>query len=406
MSRKTIIKHSLLSVFGLGGASLAAIVSNILVARSFPIEEVGEYFSANALAVWISAFAAIGLPDLLIREFREGSLETPSVSKKILGQLFCCVLVLVLFGTFIIWCITKYNPVVSVVASAPLLAVPIRLIAAKYRIQSKYQLVLLTLLCVNIIKLGVIFTGWVLAWNFLFFCLALASTFYVFAVIAWGALLVDSIKTPNCNIGSLREGLPYFFSGVVGVGRSSLDIVLISSFLGPAAAAIYQPATFPAKRSRGIGQAICDTVMFPRLMKIAQKSTGRFKRKAWTMTIYIVILGILIACLFAFLGSFFLNLYGPDYLTAKPYYYALVALIPVKFALSSLTSSLKHKATANGRAMDQLISLVVLVLLISTLAPAFGLWGGVISIIASDILLFCLFVIRLHRLTHFVPPVK
>ena len=87
MRFKSIVKHSIFSVAGLGLSAISAVCSNILIARTYSLDIAGDYFTANSIAVWFSAIAAFGIPDLLIREFHPAKSSHPTLPLNALYKL-------------------------------------------------------------------------------------------------------------------------------------------------------------------------------------------------------------------------------------------------------------------------------------------------------------------------------
>ena len=146
MRFKSIVKHSIFSVAGLGLSAISAVCSNILIARTYSLDIAGDYFTANSIAVWFSAIAAFGIPDLLIRDA--------------LYKLVSLVALVSSTALFLILTITNAGVHIGALSLVPLLAVPIRLIVARYRLMSNYFSVFLALIVTNVIKLAIVFLSW------------------------------------------------------------------------------------------------------------------------------------------------------------------------------------------------------------------------------------------------------
>ena len=398
MRFKSIVKHSIFSVAGLGLSAISAVCSNILIARTYSLDIAGDYFTANSIAVWFSAIAAFGIPDLLIREFHPAKSSHPTLPLNALYKLVSLVALVSSTALFLILTITNAGVHIGALSLVPLLAVPIRLIVARYRLMSNYFSVFLALIVTNVIKLAIVFLSWLNQLSFTEFCLILSLVLFSAAVIAWGILFWSAIHAKNQTQCNFLDGIPYLLGSIIGVGRTTFDLIMISYMLGPSAAAVYLPAVFPAKRTKVVAQAISDTAMLPKLMKLAHVSTIEFKKLAMVSAAANFIIGIFVGLLFALIAPFILGLFGPQYSEALPYYYAMTCLIPFRFSITALSSALKHRKSAKGRVKDQTASLVVMFLLIFLMTPTYELWGGVFAVIFSDIMLLLLYIVRFLRI--------
>lgn len=279
--RKNQDGHSLL-VFGntvaigvtrIGGALIDG-VTFILVARYFGPAEYGRYLSLLAFLNLIDATAEMTLTDVTVREIskdpeRTGTWLAASTALRLIlaGIGFLAYLAYIYIGP------TARTPGLLATAWIASLVLPVgalRMPITVFRAQMKMHFELAVILISRLVNLA-LFIGLIRYHRPLYhFFLATFFSRLLLAILVWGAVLAWLRVIPRFQLATFRtligESLPMGLAGFFVAVQLKVDILMVASISGPAAAGLYGVVAQLPEYSLLI-PSIITTPLFPILAK-------------------------------------------------------------------------------------------------------------------------------------------
>lgn len=202
---------------------------------------------------------------------------------------------------------------------------------------------------------------------------ALANIFFSWRV--WQNIPPDAPSDPE----AIRYGLHFSVSEIPSIVATYLDSLLLYSFLGPSALAVYSFALAPVEQLKGLfGTAA--SVSMPKLAeKTAAPQTRESVRKLLPSKLYrasaLTAVGV-----FAYIiaAPFLFQILFPRYIEAVPFT-QILAVSLILFPLGVFGTALKAEgaikeiyAFSIGTPLIQILAMLILI-------PLYGLWGAVLA---------------------------
>lgn len=180
---------------------------------------------------------------------------------------------------------------------------------------------------------------------------------------------------------------------IIGTMAEYLDKILIFHFFGAAQLAIYSFAIAIPTQLRGYNKVI-GTMVFPKAsstpIPVLQKT---LPRKAALM-FFVAIVGVVA---YFFIAPYIYEIFFPQYLESVRFsqVYGLTFLvIPAMFFNQALLAHMRKRELYITKVGVPIIKIVMLI----TLLPIFGIWGAIISLLATQMLQFALLAIQFQRI--------
>jgi O-antigen/teichoic acid export membrane protein len=160
-----------------------------------------------------------------------------------------------------------------------------------------------------------------------------------------------------------------------------LDSILVFHFLGAAQLAIYSFATLIPERAGGLLSFI-GTAAFP---KFSQRTLGEIRKSIIPQTIRAMMLGAIVALIYAVAAPYLFTLLFPKYLVAIHYtqVYALVIMFMAANLVSSALVSQRLKAELY---ITSFMNPILLIILQIPLLLLYGIWGMIMGRLLTDLL--------------------
>jgi len=170
--------------------------------------------------------------------------------------------------------------------------------------------------------------------------------------------------------------------GMMGTIATNIDKILLWHFLGAIPLAIYSFATVPIQHIQKTLK-ISEALAFP---KFIDQRKEILKKTLMSKILKFFALLIIPVVLFIFLAPYFYKLLFPQYLESIKYsqYYALVLLLfPKRFLGQVLIAHAKKKSIY----ILTITNIMLKIVLLFALVPLYGIWGAIVALILSSLLI-------------------
>lgn len=195
----------------------------------------------------------------------------------------------------------------------------------------------------------------------------------------------------------IKCGIPFAISGVFITIYYSLDVVMITQFVGTYETGIYN-AAYKLLSLLTIFYSIYGAVIFPVMSKLFKNSKDLLKLSFIKATKYLTAISIPIAVFTCFYSYDIINIYGPEFTTAGPVLNILIWTICFIYINGNCSSVLNaaHKeysvTVICGAAA--LLNIVLNLLLI----PKYSIYGASVATVLSEALVFVLMMYVLKKI--------
>jgi O-antigen/teichoic acid export membrane protein len=180
--------------------------------------------------------------------------------------------------------------------------------------------------------------------------------------------------------------------GAFGQVSGEIDKLILFHFLGPLQLAVYSFATIPIAQMKK-PNSIIGSLMLP---KLSQNNLEELKKTLpRKMLIYFLFL-LISVCLYILIAPFAYKLLFPQYLGSVFYSQVLavsILLLPTSFIYQALVSQAAQKELYVSNISSTILKTILLLILI----PLFKIWGVIIAVLSSELLLLLLSLIVFKR---------
>lgn len=203
----------------------------------------------------------------------------------------------------------------------------------------------------------------------------------IFSWNVWRSIPPDAYSDP----AAIRYGFHLSVSEIPSIVATYLDSLLLYSFLGPSALAIYSFALAPVEQLKSVFDTAA-TVSMPKLAtKVTTPEDRRLVRAMLPSKLYraslltgTAVLAYILAAPFLFRFLF------PQYADAVPYT-QIFALSLILFPLGIFGTALKAEGAMKEIYMFSIGAPVIQILVLLILIPLYGLWGAIFARLGSRI---------------------
>ncbi len=198
------------------------------------------------------------------------------------------------------------------------------------------------------------------------------------------ALILTSKKTKNnfndSDMVSFGKNLTVM--NAIRTAAEYLDKIIAWKFLGPVQVAVYSFSILPIQKLTGFG--FIQRLALPRLSEGGGNREEQ-KRSVFRKFLFLLTLTIPIAVLLAFIAPPIYRLLFPQYVESTVYFQTLtiiVALMPFSLLNTTFLAKMKTRVLYIINTLTPLVKIVLFLVL----APLFGIWGIVWTILGAEIL--------------------
>ena len=215
--------------------------------------------------------------------------------------------------------------------------------------------------------------------------LVIVATFFGSTALFYSvAYLYTRGKTENDETDEdmISLGKNLTLMGAIGNMTSSLDKIILWKVLGPVQVAIYTLSLKPIKKVKGF-----IPISALALPKLSENGVGTYKKKKSVLRKMGLLFLITIpsALVLVILAPFAYSILFPQYMDSVPFFQALTflfAMLPTTLLGDSLIAEMKTKYLYITKSAIPIIKIVLFLIL----APIYGIWGIVISLISVSII--------------------
>ncbi len=194
-------------------------------------------------------------------------------------------------------------------------------------------------------------------------------------------IVLGCVKTSHKNGGNElpRYGMHLTFYDIMGRSAATLDSFILWHFLGPKEVALFALATAVPIRIQSLLK-ISGALALPKFTDTDPANIARYlPRKMFFFSLVILAL----STLYVFMAKPFFTFFFPSYLPSVPYSQVLVF-----YTLSAITYPFTSYLIANKLIKSNYlitgISAIVKICTLITCVPLWGIWGAVVSYLASS----------------------
>lgn len=264
--------------------------------------------------------------------------------------------------------------------------------------QMKFQAISSIINSVSIFSLliTVIFTSLGLFWVILSYLISNCISFiYVFLTVRKHYFKLKFSFKPQFYKELIKYGIPFAISSIFVTIYYSLDMVMITQFVGTYDAGLYN-AAYKLLSFLTIFFTIYSVVIFPVMSKLFADSKELLQIGFVKSTKYLTAISIPITVFTCFYSYDIINIYGPDYTSAGSILNILIWTLCFIFvngnATSVLNASHKEYSVTKICGAAALLNIVLNLIFI----PDFSYYGAAVATVLSEVLVFilCMYVLK------------
>lgn len=226
----------------------------------------------------------------------------------------------------------------------------------------------------------------------------------IFDIIIAMKISFKKIIEPKFNINLklqkelLIKGLPFGLNSLFAVFFFQIDTIILAFMSGSVAVGIYNAAYNPLLSLSMIISLMVSTSVYPVMSRQFKDSKHALESLTVLSSKYLAIVGFPIAlgCL-VLAEKFIMLFYAGKFLDSILPFQILALFIPIRL-ISSITSTFLSSINRQGlRTVSLFLSAVFNIILNLILIPLFSFVGASIATVASEMLLYCLFIFFITR---------
>lgn len=223
------------------------------------------------------------------------------------------------------------------------------------------------------------------------------SFIYAFYIVRKHYFKLGFSFNPSFYKELIKCGIPFALTAVFVTIYFSIDIVMITQFVGPYDAGLYN-AAYKLLSLLTIFYSIYSTVIFPVLSKLFKDSKELLKLGFIKSSKYLSLVSIPIAVFTCFYSYDIINIYGSEFTSAGPILNILIWTVCFMFingnASSVLNVSHKERLVTKIFGFAALFNVVLNLFLI----PKYSYYGASFATVLSEALIFVLLMIALKNI--------
>lgn len=408
------IKKNIKSVSFLGIAALfgsgSTFIINMIIARELGSESYGVFSSAMATVLVFSIFASFGISQVWLKLFGEEGYDGIRWIKPSLK--FIAINLIITSFSLAFWAFfgphaeqTKLMLLIMIMHIFGYVAV--LLVAAKYQLEEKYQVLSLWQLLPNISRLLAVVIGFYIfhrSLSILDISVIYGIIGFVFFVI--GAYLLCHMQKgqfnpaghkENGNTGQLVtpktkelffEALPFGLGGIFAFVFVQSDIIMLKYISGNVEAGLYAAAFVIINAIYLIPNILYSKFLMPKFHRWANHDRKKFYETYKKGNVFMLSIGIIFTLGIFLLADFFIPLiFGEDYINSISLLKVLSLTIPVIFMGYSVSATLVTKDNMKKKVVYMGIVALLNICLNSLLIPIFQSKGAAYATIFTNLIL-------------------
>lgn len=215
------------------------------------------------------------------------------------------------------------------------------------------------------------------------------SLFYIFVTVRKHFFKPKFLFNPSFYKKLLFGGIPFAIAGIFGTVYFSIDIVMITQFVGTYDAGLYN-AAYKLITVLTLFYSIYTVVVFPVMSKLFVDSEELLHISFIKSMKYLLLVTIPISVFTCFYSGSIINIYGAEFIEASTALSILIWTVCFLFVNGAcsmiLNASYKEYAVTKIFGVAALFNVVLNLFLI----PNYSLYGAAVSTVLSEILIFIL----------------
>ena len=394
------------ALFGSG----STFIINMIIARNLGSESYGAFSSAMATVLVFSIFASFGVSQVWLKLFGEEGYVGIRWIKPSLK--FITINLIITSFSLALWAFfgphaeqTKLMLLIMIMHIYGYVAV--LLVAAKFQLEEKYQVLSFWQLLPNISRLLAVFIGFYIfdkSLSILDISVIYGIIGFVFFVI--GAYLLYHMQKgqfnpaghkENNNPGHLVnpktkelffEALPFGLGGIFAFVFVQSDIIMLKYISGNVEAGLYAAAFVIINAIYLIPNILYSKFLMPKFHRWANHDRKKFYETYKKGNVFMLSIGIVFTLGILLLADFFIPLiFGEDYINSIPLLKVLSLTIPVIFMGYSVSATLVTKDNMKKKVVYMGIVALLNICLNSLLIPIFQSKGAAYATIFTNLIL-------------------
>jgi len=200
-------------------------------------------------------------------------------------------------------------------------------------------------------------------------------------------------KNQNTDPGLTAYGKQVTLFQIISRAIASIDQIVLFNLLGPAQVAVFSLAMAIPNRARGLLR-ISGTLAIP---KFSVRESGEVARSLWKKIKFFIIFIIFWSLVYVLIAPWIFKFLFPQYIESINFSRVLIF-----FTLSSITYPISSLFFAHKKMKENYIisigSISAKIIALAIFVPLYGIWGGVISVLAASLSTITISLILLRRI--------
>ena len=395
----------------LAGSGLLAFLTQVLLGHALTVEDFGIVSTAVSVAVILSATIGFGMPSVWLMIFgQKGWNAFPWIRQSLKFLMIWGPIVLSLSWIGLLWFLDDRRLLTTIgwLQAMVLMQVMVELLTAKLQLEGRYQALSIWQMLPHAGRLLVATTVYLSAEASLDFVargycaisvllisasglglLSLTPSRMKLSGHSVGGCLIENMRGVNLSYKELI-GLawPYAGTAVLVMLYGRIEILLLGSFVSPAAAGIFAVSIAFLLVAFLVPQAAYQKFLLPKIHRWFYNDWPRFVFVYQFTCVAMTILGIVGAITVYLWGEPLVRLvFGESYRQSGQILSLLSVCIVLRFASSSVENALMSGEFRKHRLYCQVLSACISVLFASILVVQYGINGAIISRIITELTL-------------------
>ncbi|OMF59361.1 hypothetical protein BK139_13245 [Paenibacillus sp. FSL R5-0490] len=402
-----IFKDSFWLVFGTALGTLLTFLTQVLLTRSFNVEEYGSYITAMNLINLLAVFVSFGAGDFLVKIFgEEGRFAYRWIKPNFLLLSYTLVFSLIIVIILILFSQFNGDTKYLLLFLIPniILQGLLPLVIAVFQIEQNYKKVALYNFVIYLVRFLGVFIAIIFFDHIIYIglltCILSFISIYLFIKILY-RLNTKSILLPSFEykkrkenpsfFNTLRNSAPYGLAAIFYFIYYQSDIILLSFFKGEEIAGYYNVAFTLISLVYLIPNLIFGKLFLPKLHFWVHHNPKMVKKLYKKSNLIMLFTGLLSVIFIIVSAEFLISVvFGEKYIMSAQLLIILSLCIPFRFLYAVSGAIMSTENRIYSKVKQQGMTAVLNITLNFIFIPLIGVYGAVYSTILCELFLFIL----------------